>query len=50
MMSKTNPTEIKTGATDRELVIERTFNAPREVVFKAWTEPEQLKRWFGPKT
>jgi uncharacterized protein YndB with AHSA1/START domain len=24
------------------------FDAPREVVFAAWTEPEQLKRWWGP--
>ena len=31
------------------LNIERTFNAPRDLVFKAWTEPERLKRWFGPK-
>lgn len=30
-------------------VIERTFDAPRERVWKAWTEVEQLKQWFGPK-
>lgn len=46
----TNPTQITTGPSDRELTIERTFNAPRELVFKAWTEPELLKKWFGPKT
>jgi uncharacterized protein YndB with AHSA1/START domain len=35
--------------TVRELVITRVFDAPREVVFKAWTEVERLKRWWGPK-
>lgn len=34
---------------DRELVIRRTFNAPRELVFQAHTECKYLKRWmFGP--
>jgi len=33
----------------RELVITRIFDAPRELVFKAWTEPERLQRWWGPK-
>lgn len=36
-------------ATDRAFVIARRFAAPREMVFRAWTEAEQLKRWFGPK-
>jgi uncharacterized protein YndB with AHSA1/START domain len=30
-------------------VITRTFDAPRELVWKAWTEEEHLQRWFGPK-
>lgn len=30
-------------------VISREFNAPRELVWKAWTEPERMKEWFGPK-
>lgn len=33
----------------RTLVIERIFNAPRELVWRAWTEPEHLMRWHGPK-
>ena len=33
----------------RGSVVERVFDAPRELVFKAWTEPERLKRWWGPK-
>lgn len=31
-----------------ELVITRTFDAPRELVYKAWTEPSRLVKWFGP--
>jgi uncharacterized protein YndB with AHSA1/START domain len=37
-----------TEATDRELVITRTFDAPRELVFEAFTDPELLKKWWGP--
>jgi uncharacterized protein YndB with AHSA1/START domain len=33
----------------REFVLTRTFNAPRALVWKAWTEREHLMRWFGPK-
>jgi uncharacterized protein YndB with AHSA1/START domain len=33
----------------QDFVITRTFNAPRELVWRAWTEREQLVRWFGPK-
>jgi len=33
----------------RELVIERIFDAPRGLVWKAWTEPEQVMRWWGPR-
>ena len=34
---------------DREFLVIRTFGAPRSLVFKAWTEPDHLARWFGPK-
>lgn len=37
-----------TTATD-ELVIERVFDAPRELLWKAWTEPERAMRWWGPR-
>jgi uncharacterized protein YndB with AHSA1/START domain len=33
----------------RDLVIERVFDAPRELVWQAWTEPEHFKQWWGPK-
>jgi uncharacterized protein YndB with AHSA1/START domain len=37
------------SAADHEVVITRIFDAPRELVFKAWTDPEMRARWFGPK-
>lgn len=33
---------------DREIEISRTFDAPRELVFNAWTTPEHVAQWFGP--
>jgi uncharacterized protein YndB with AHSA1/START domain len=33
----------------REVTITRVFDAPREVVFRAWTDARQLARWWGPK-
>lgn len=41
--------EDVTNASEREVVITRIFDAPRELVFKAWTDPEHLVKWFGPK-
>jgi uncharacterized protein YndB with AHSA1/START domain len=35
--------------TDREVVLTRVFNAPRQLVFDAFSQPELLKRWFGPR-
>lgn len=37
-----------TANTDRDLVLTRLINAPREKVFKAWTDAELLKQWFAP--
>jgi uncharacterized protein YndB with AHSA1/START domain len=36
-------------ATAQEITISRTFDAPRELVWKAWTEPDQLAQWWGPR-
>ena len=33
--------------SDREIVMTRVFDAPRHLVFDAWTKPEHLVRWFG---
>jgi uncharacterized protein YndB with AHSA1/START domain len=36
-----------TASGERELVMTREFDAPRSLVFDAWTKPELLKRWLG---
>jgi uncharacterized protein YndB with AHSA1/START domain len=36
------------NTADRELVISRIFNAPLELVFTVWTDPEHLAKWWGP--
>lgn len=33
---------------DREIVIKRTLDAPRELVFAVWTDPNHLPHWYGP--
>jgi uncharacterized protein YndB with AHSA1/START domain len=35
-------------AAKRELVLTRLIDAPRERLFRCWTEPELLKQWFAP--
>lgn len=37
------------AASRRELVLERVVDAPRALLWKAWTSPEHLKEWFVPK-
>jgi uncharacterized protein YndB with AHSA1/START domain len=34
---------------EREVVITRIFDAPRELVFKAWVDPKRLQAWWGPR-
>ena len=38
-----------TGNEIERMTITRVFDAPRELVWKAWTEPEYIKQWWGPK-
>ncbi len=38
-----------TPASDRELVLTRLIDAPRETLFACWTQPDLLKQWFAPK-
>ncbi|MBD2165242.1 SRPBCC domain-containing protein [Calothrix membranacea FACHB-236] len=35
--------------SEREIIITRIFNAPRELVFQAWTDPKHIVQWWGPK-
>jgi uncharacterized protein YndB with AHSA1/START domain len=37
-----------TAQATQELAISRVFNAPRELVYQAFTDPDQLAQWFGP--
>ena len=49
-MAKANPKPAKAAGRSRlELVLKRVFDAPRDVVFRAWTDPERRARWWGPK-
>ena len=42
-------TEKSSPVVERKLTLTRTLNAPRSLVFKAWTDPKQLAQWWGPK-
>ena len=48
-MTEPTPAEGVVSATSDAdgIVIVRVFDAPRELVFKAWTEPERFATWFG---
>ncbi len=37
------------GNEEQELVLTRVFDAPRELVFKAWTDPKHVAQWWGPQ-
>ena len=39
--------ETSTATSHRELTVTRVFDAPRESVFRAWTEPAQFATWWG---
>lgn len=42
------PSPYPPGQLDREIVLARVIDAPRERVYRAWTEPERMFQWFGP--
>ena len=37
-----------TGTAANQMVVTREFDAPRDLLWKAWTEPDRLARWWGP--
>jgi len=39
---------VHVDASDRELITTRLFNAPRSLVYQAWSDPEHLVKWWGP--
>lgn len=48
-MTKNNPAKITAEPGTQEFIIEREFNAPHELVFKAFTDPELYVQWLGPR-
>ena len=42
-----DPTRV--GSAERQILITRIFDVPREQVFQAWTDPDELAAWYGPE-
>lgn len=52
MTAKTSATESASNCpedADRDFVISRLLNAPRELVWEAWTQPKHMMQWWGPR-
>jgi uncharacterized protein YndB with AHSA1/START domain len=49
MSNDQQETTAFTTPSDREIVSERVFDAPRERVFAAYTDPELIPQWWGPR-
>jgi uncharacterized protein YndB with AHSA1/START domain len=47
MLARNSGAMMLTLPSDREIVLTRVFNAPRRLVFEAWTNPEHVKQWYG---
>jgi uncharacterized protein YndB with AHSA1/START domain len=43
------PATARANHGEQEVTITRTFDAPRALVFKMWTDPEHLAKWWGPR-
>ncbi|TNJ62339.1 ATPase [Paenibacillus hemerocallicola] len=48
-MFESKASNTTTSIKDRELLVTRAFATPRELVYKAWTDPEHLPHWWGPR-
>jgi len=49
MITTKNATSIKAEPGKQEIIITREFDAPREIVFKAFTDPKLVVQWLGPR-
>lgn len=49
MSAKKSTASKPASHSDQELIITRVFDAPRKLVWRAWTDAEQFKQWWGPK-
>src|SRR5271155_740770 len=47
MCARNSAASAAVTPSDREIVLTRTFDAPRELVWKAWTEPQHIVHWWG---
>jgi uncharacterized protein YndB with AHSA1/START domain len=47
-MATATPVDV-TPSSDRELVLSRIIDLPREKLYRCWTEPELVKQWFAPR-
>lgn len=47
-MTSSDNSALSQWALDREIVLSRVIDAPRDIVFSAWTDPKHLPNWFGP--
>lgn len=47
-MPTTSKTKTTAKTADKTLLIKRTFDAPRELVWKVWVDAKQAKQWWGP--
>jgi uncharacterized protein YndB with AHSA1/START domain len=41
--------DVTTSTTEPVITMTRTFDAPRELVYKMWTDPKHIRHWFGPE-
>ena len=49
MVARSARPKAARNAADQALILTRLFDAPRKLVWKAWTEPERVMRWWGPE-
>lgn len=47
-MTENEKTSMESQGMQPEFVITRDFDAPRDLVWKMWTDPEMMKQWYGP--
>lgn len=49
MPASNTATKHRAASGEQTVVIKRTFDAPRDLLWKVWSDPEQAKNWWGPK-
>ena len=49
MSARSAASNERASTAERELVIKRTYDAPLDLVWQVWSDPEHAKNWWGPK-